>query len=49
MFEQELREGARRNEGETFKHFLGRRILVGAFTLLAISALAFAFLVILRD
>ena len=36
MFEQELREGARRNEGESFKRFAGRRLLVAAISVLGV-------------
>ena len=41
MFDQELREGERRHEGESFKKFAVRRLLVALLALLAVATIAF--------
>ncbi len=41
MFDQELREGERRKDGESFKKFLGRRLLVAAIVLGSITILVY--------
>ena len=41
MFEQELREGERRREGESFKKFAGRRLLVALIALIGVAAIAY--------
>ena len=48
MFDQELRQGERRKEGESFKRFAGRRLLVALITLIAVTLVAFFVLVVLR-
>ena len=40
MFDQELREGERRKEGESFKKFAGRRLLVALIALIGVAAIA---------
>ena len=47
MFEAELREGARRKEGESFKKFLLRRVLVAFIALVGVSVTIFALLTVL--
>ncbi len=37
MFDQELREGERRKEGESFKKFAGRRLLVALIALVGVT------------
>ena len=49
MFDQELREGAQRNEGESFKKFLGRRVLVAVIALIGVSVVAFAMLTVIAS
>ena len=41
MFDQELREGASRDEGESFKNFAVRRLLVALVALVGVTAIAF--------
>lgn len=41
MFEQELREGERRKEGESFKKFAGRRLLVAIIALIGVAVIAY--------
>ncbi len=41
MFDQELREGERRKEGESFKKFAGRRLLVALIALIGVAVVAF--------
>ncbi len=41
MNDQELREGARRKEGESFKRFVGRRLLVALIALIGVAGIAF--------
>ncbi len=41
MFDQELREGERRKEGESFKKFAGRRLLVAFVALIGVVAIAY--------
>ena len=41
MFDQELREGERRKEGESFKKFAGRRLLVALITLVVFTLVVF--------
>ena len=48
MFDQELREGERRKEGESFRKFAGRRLLVALITLVGVTLVAFFILVVLR-
>jgi len=40
MFDQELREGERRKEGESFKKFAGRRLLVALIALIGVAVVA---------
>ena len=41
MFEQELREGERRKEGESFKKFAVRRLFVAAAALVGVTIVAY--------
>lgn len=41
MFDQELREGERRKEGESFKKFVGRRLLVALIALIGVAVVTF--------
>ena len=41
MFDQELREGERREEGESFGKFAVRRLLVALLALLAVATIVF--------
>ncbi len=41
MFDQELREGARRKDGESFKKFAGRRLIVAAMALVGVTIVAY--------
>lgn len=47
MFDQELREGERRKEGESFKKFAGRRALVAFITLVIFTLAVFVWFVVL--
>ena len=49
MFDQELREGERRKEDESFKKFAGRRLLVALIALTGVTLVAFFVFVVLRD
>ncbi len=49
MFDQELREGARRKEGESFKKFVGRRLLVALIALVGVAFVAFMLITILEN
>ncbi len=40
MFDQELREGERRKEGESFKKFAGCRLLVALIALTGVAVIA---------
>ncbi len=40
MFDQELREGERRKEGESFKKFAGRRLLVALISVIGVAVFA---------
>ena len=40
MFDQDLREGERRKEGESFKKFAGRRLLVALVALIGVAVVA---------
>ena len=41
MFDQELREGERRHEGESFKKFAARRLLVASIVIGSVTIVAF--------
>ena len=41
MFDQELREGERLKEGESFRKFAGRRLLVAAAALVGVTIVAY--------
>ena len=41
MFDQELREGAQREEGESFGKFAIRRLLVALIAVVGVTAIAF--------
>lgn len=49
MFDQELREGERRKEDESFKKFAGRRLLVALIALVGVAFVAFMLITVLGN
>ena len=49
MFDQELREGAHREEGESFKKFAVRRLLVALIAVVGLTVFAFLLITVLGD
>ncbi len=49
MFDQELREGERRHEGESFKKFAVRRLLVALLAVVGLTVFAFLLITVLGD
>ena len=49
MFDQELREGAHREEGESFGKFAVRRLLVALITVVGLTVFAFLLITVLGD